>query len=159
MKKYYLSGLFLSATLLLGACSEEEEVTPIASTIEEYEKVLPASDFEKGENNKYMSSVNTDIAYFAEENEEGEITSVFASAVTSNFDVQKAQIETSFKLLVESVDSTLSETQIDKLFDDLNITWNSDMLDTSKVKIFKDVTYTFYGDNENGAIVLKAEKR
>lgn len=159
MKKY-LAGVILASSLLLGACGDEEieDVTPLAVSIEEYEKTLPAAVFEKGENDRYVSTVNPDIAYFADENEKGEIVKVYVSAVTGNFDAQKEQIKRSFQLLVESVDSSLNEKQIEKLFDDLNITWDNTMLDTSKVKNFKGITYTYVGDNENGAIVLRAEK-
>lgn len=186
MKKLFYIGA-LSALLLSACGSEEEatpkEDTPVeekatekqgkeaaqpktlASSIDEYgikfknelsASLSPAAVIEV-EGNRYSMALNQDIFLFMDVNKNNEVVKSSVAAVTDSFESNKEKIKSAFYALAKSNDSTLSDTQIDKLFSDLGITWNLDMLDKTKVKALNGVNYTYKASNDNSSIVLQAE--
>ncbi len=73
--------------------------------------------------------------------------------------IKKVKIKYAFVTSAKTTDSELSDTQIDKLFDDLKITWDNDMLDQTEVKTLNDIKYTYKGDNEGGFVILQTEMK
>ncbi len=187
MKKLFYIGA-LSA-LLLAACSEEEaepkEDTPVEEKVTEQQdketakpKILATSIDEYGtdfknelsasfspaaiievEGNRYSMALNQEIFLFMDVNKKGEVIKSSVAAVTDSFESNKEKIKSALYSLVKSSDSTLSDTQIDKLFSDLGITWDLDMLDKTEVKALNGVNYTYQASNDSGSIILQTERK
>lgn len=181
MKKLLYIGA-LSA-LLLVACSEEEPIEstnePVALaeevptekveetptiTLDAFEtaykdKLTMAfmpSTREQVADNRYSVALDSDI--FMMMDYEGDIVQkATVAAVTDSFDDRKQKIKIAFDALVKTSDETLTDTQIDKLYSDLNITWDLAMLDQTQVKSLNNVKYTYKADNSTGSVILQTE--
>lgn len=157
MKKLLLLCLL---TLVLTACSDTpDEPATIADNVAGVESMLPNAKFEELEANRYSSTINENIFYFAETNTDGAVIKLSAAATTNDFAGDLPLIQSTFTDLVKSADSNLNDTQINKLFTDLAITWDDAMLDATKVKTLGDYQYTFQGKNESASLVLQVEKK
>lgn len=146
---------------------ETAESKSLAPSVEEYETIFinelsmafSPSSVEKLENGRYSISLDSDIFLFLDVNKDDEVIGANIAASTDSFDEKKDKIKYAFITSVKSADSELSVTQIDKLFDDLKITWDNNMLDQTEVKTLNEIKYTFKGDNEDGVVLLQTEMK
>lgn len=146
---------------------EPVESKSLAPSVEEYETkfkeglsmAFSPSSVEKLENGRYSISLDSDIFLFMDVNKDDEVIEANIAASTDSFDEKKDKIKYAFITSVKSTDSELSDTQIDKLFDDLKITWDNNMLDQTEVKTLNEIKYTFKGDNEDGVVLLQTEMK
>lgn len=147
---------------------KEPEITKsLASSVEEYEAIFKEglsmafspTSVEKLENGRYSISLDSDIFLFMDVNKDDEVIEANIAASTDSFDDKKDKIKYAFVTSVKSADSELSDTQIDKLFDDLKITWDNNMLDQTEVKTLNEIKYTYKGDNEDGVVLLQTEMK
>lgn len=152
--------------------NETQKVEPVESktlapSVEEYETkfkgglsmAFSPSSVEKLENGRYSISLDSDIFLFMDVNKDDEVIKVNIAASTDSFVEKKDKIKYAFVTSVKSADIELSDTQIDKLFDDLKITWDNNMLDQTEVKTLNEIKYTFKGDNEDGVVLLQTEMK
>ena len=146
---------------------EPSKTKSLASTLEEYETkfkeglsmAFSPSSVEKLENGRYSVALDSEIFLFMDVNKDDEVVEANIAASTTSFGEKMNKIKYAFVTSVKSADSELSDTQIDKLFDDLKITWDNNMLDQTEVKTLNDIKYTYKGDNEDGIVILQTEMK
>ena len=146
---------------------EPAKTKSLASTVEEYETkfkeglsmAFSPSSVEKLENGRYSVALDSEIFLFMDVNKDDEVIEANIAASTDSFGEKMNKIKYAFVTSVKSADSELSDTQIDKLFDDLKITWDNNMLDQTEVKTLNDIKYTYKGDNEDGIVILQTEMK
>ena len=146
---------------------EPSKTKSLASTVEEYETkfkeglsmAFSPSSVEKLENGRYSVALDSEIFLFMDVNKDDEVVEANIAASTTSFGEKMNKIKYAFVTSVKSADSELSDTQIDKLFDDLKITWDNNMLDQTEVKTLNDIKYTYKGDNEDGIVILQTEMK
>lgn len=158
--------------VVLVSCSVDEEKDEKAFdfTVEEYESALKNSlasrdganfnidNWQKEyEENRYDIHLTDGIYAFIYEDENKKVARVNTVASGSALLISNKEVQLAFQSLIESVDPSLSPTQIMMLLDNLAINGQSNMLDQETSYTLNGIYYLYQGDVESDTMALQAK--
>lgn len=161
--------LILGSILITSCFNRDEENKAFDFTVDEYESTLKTIiDKNKGNSfiemkgkklvdGKYHINTMDAITVVIEVNKADKVTAVYGVAKTNAFLVYNKELQITYKAIIASVDNTLGLVQQFSIMDNLDMTWDSKMLDKNKVYIFNDVMYGYRGSTKDDSVILKAE--